>query len=179
MVASCFNFKRAGSVARGSRCRWKSAKYGILSSRTTRFGVRRSSRCMLEGGRGPMFRAGGGSGLGVFHAWRRFGVGGVSCLAAVRGWRACLERSLFCVWSCKSLNKTPAGSVLSFLFRIFNFVLDTPSRHNRANACFCARLFVSLASLKILTLGKMQTSLLLPSLIRIFVDRKNQKHTIQ
>ncbi len=31
-------------------------------------------------------------------------------------------------------------------FRIFNFVLDTPSRHNQAIACFCARLFVSLAA---------------------------------
>ena len=75
---------------------------------------------------------------------------------------------------------------------IFDRVLDTPSRHNQADACFCARLFVSLASPwilplgnvqinstlpslirtlaspKILPLGKMQTSLLLPSLIRIF-----------
>ena len=30
------------------------------------------------------------------------------------------------------------------LIRIFDFVLDTPSRHNQADACFCARLFVSL-----------------------------------
>ena len=75
---------------------------------------------------------------------------------------------------------------------IFDRVLDTPSRHNQADACFCARLFVSLASPwilplgnvqinstlpslirtlsspKILPLGKMQTSLLLLSLIRIF-----------
>ena len=27
---------------------------------------------------------------------------------------------------------------------IFDCVLDTPSRHNQANACFCTRLFVSL-----------------------------------
>ena len=75
---------------------------------------------------------------------------------------------------------------------VFDFVLDTPSRHNQADACFCARLFVSLASpwilplgnvqinltlpslirtlacAEVLPLGKMQTSLLLPSLIRIF-----------
>ena len=51
---------------------------------------------------------------------------------------------------------------------IFDRVLDTPSRHNQADACFCARLFVSLASPWILPLGKMQTSLLLLSLIRIF-----------
>ena len=31
-------------------------------------------------------------------------------------------------------------------FCIFDFVLDTPSRHNQAGACFCARLFVSLTS---------------------------------
>ena len=51
---------------------------------------------------------------------------------------------------------------------IFDRVLDTPSRHNQADACFCTRLFVSLASPWILPLGKMQTSLLLLSLIRIF-----------
>ena len=28
------------------------------------------------------------------------------------------------------------------LIRIFNFVEDTPSRHNQADACFCSRLFV-------------------------------------
>ena len=33
---------------------------------------------------------------------------------------------------------------LPSLIRIFDCVLDTPSRHNQANACFCARLFVSL-----------------------------------
>ena len=32
------------------------------------------------------------------------------------------------------------------LIRIFDCVLDTPSRHNQACACFCARLFVSLSS---------------------------------
>ena len=31
-------------------------------------------------------------------------------------------------------------------FTIFDFVLDTPSRHNQADACFCARLSVSLTS---------------------------------
>ena len=37
---------------------------------------------------------------------------------------------------------------------IFDRVLDTPSRHNQADACFCARLFVSLAAPKILRPGK-------------------------
>ena len=35
---------------------------------------------------------------------------------------------------------------LPSLIRIFDCVLDTPSRHNQACACFCARLFVSLSS---------------------------------
>ena len=48
------------------------------------------------------------------------------------------------------------------------FIEDTPFRHNQADACFCARLFVHWLAPKILSLGKMQASLLLPSLIRIF-----------
>ena len=51
---------------------------------------------------------------------------------------------------------------------IFDRVLDTPSRHNQADACFCARLFVSLASPWILPLGNVQINSTLPSLIRIF-----------
>ena len=49
---------------------------------------------------------------------------------------------------------------------IFDRVLDTPSRHNQADACFCARLFVSLASPWILPLGNVQVNSTLPSLIR-------------
>ena len=58
---------------------------------------------------------------------------------------------------------------LPSLIRIFDCVLDTPSRHNQACACFCARLFVSLSSPKILPLGNVQINLTLRSLIRIFV----------
>ena len=50
---------------------------------------------------------------------------------------------------------------------VFDFVLDTPSRHNQADACFCARLFVSLTSSKILSFGNVQINLTLHSLIRI------------
>ena len=60
------------------------------------------------------------------------------------------------------------------LIRIFDFVLDTPSRHNQAGACFCARLFVSLASPKILAFGNVQINLTLLSLIRIFVPYRFQ-----
>ena len=49
---------------------------------------------------------------------------------------------------------------------IFDRVLDTPSRHNQADACFCTRLFVSLASPWILPLGNVQINSTLPSLIR-------------
>ena len=49
---------------------------------------------------------------------------------------------------------------------------DTPARRNQAGACFCARLFVSLASPKILPLGNVQINLTLPSLIRIFAKTK-------
>ncbi len=49
----------------------------------------------------------------------------------------------------------------------FDFVEDTRSRHNQADACFCARLFVHWLAPKILSLGKMQACLLLPSLIRL------------
>ena len=57
--------------------------------------------------------------------------------------------------------------LLRSTFRIFDFVLDTPSRHNQADACFCARLFVSLTSSKILSFGNVQINLTLHSLIRI------------
>ena len=33
-------------------------------------------------------------------------------------------------------------------FSYFGFAEDTPSRHNRADACFCTRLFVSLTALR-------------------------------
>ena len=55
---------------------------------------------------------------------------------------------------------------------IFDRVLDTPSRHNQADACFCARLFVSLASPWILPLGNVQINSTLPSLIRTLASPK-------
>ena len=58
------------------------------------------------------------------------------------------------------------------LMRIFGFALDTSSRQNQAAACFCTRLFVSLASPKILRLGKIANKFAFCSrLIRIFVFR--------
>ena len=51
---------------------------------------------------------------------------------------------------------------------IFGFAQDTLARQNASKQVFVLDLFVSLASPKILSLGKMQASLLLPSLIRIF-----------
>ena len=35
--------------------------------------------------------------------------------------------------------------VYKWIFTIFNYVLDTPSRHNQIKICFCSRLFVSLS----------------------------------
>ena len=51
-------------------------------------------------------------------------------------------------------------------FAISNSVSGIPFRHNRTFACFCARLFVSLASPWILPLGNVQINSTLPSLIR-------------
>ena len=55
-------------------------------------------------------------------------------------------------------------------FAISNSVSGIPFRHNRTFACFCARLFVSLTSSKILSFGNVQINLTLHSLIRIFVN---------
>ena len=44
------------------------------------------------------------------------------------------------------LGNAQINLTLPSLIRIFDCVLDTPSRHNQACACFCARLFVSLSS---------------------------------
>ena len=56
----------------------------------------------------------------------------------------------------------------TFAYSYFGFALDTLARQNASKQVFVLGLFVSLASPKILPLGKMQASLLLPSLNRIF-----------
>ena len=89
-------------------------------------------------------------------------------------------------------DKTGPRLFLHTTFPIFDCVSDTPARLKQArlllpslirtlaspkilrlgiikpSVCFCARLFVHWLAPKILSLGKMQASLLLPSLIRIF-----------
>ena len=66
------------------------------------------------------------------------------------------------------LSKMQASRFSFLAYSYFGFAQDTLARQNASKQVFVLDLFVSLASPKILSLGKMQASLLLPSLIRIF-----------
>ncbi len=67
--------------------------------------------------------------------------------------------------------------MLQSLIRNFGFTEVTPSRNRKERRCFLllfARFFVTLASSKLLSLGKAQTSLAFRSFIRNFAPNFNK-----
>ena len=94
--------------------------------------------------------------------------------------RVCFCRSAYLnLWLCLKysvLAKPACYSVLHSTFRIFDFVLDTPSRQNSNVIRFCTRLFVSLAVPRILGSGWNRMPFGLPSIFVSWAKPKIRTH---